>query len=309
MERLTNLVLFLLEANRPLTLSELTDAVGGYPEVGEARRRSFERDKSLLRQEGVPIKSVPLDGPEQSGYVIAKDEYYLPELGLTEEEQVALNLAASAVRWEGGAGADVALKLGLFREDNQAPAVFLESVPWLAELEAASRRRSVVRFDYRSKAREVEPYGIASKAGHWYLVGKDRSRNALRRFRVDRIETEPSFGDPGGFERPPEIDIARELPGAPWELGEGEPLEATVAVSSLVASEVAAEVGEAGVPGESGEVVFRILVSDRDAFRSWMLGWGHHGRVLGPPELVAEMVAWLESWPVASGGAEPDGDG
>lgn len=310
-ERLTNLVLVLLDARRPLTLNELADAVGGYPEAGEARRRSFERDKQLLRAEGVPIQSVAMPGAEQYGYVIPPELYYLPDLGLSPDEQLALNLAASAVRWEGGQGSDVTLKLGLFREDNHPPAVFLESLPWLAELEAASRSRSEVRFPYRSERREVEPYAIASKAGRWYLVGRDRARGALRRFRVDRIEGRPEVGPPGAFEPPAGLDVAAELPGAPWEMGEGEAVVASVAVSAVVASEVAAELGSSGSPRAGGgdELVFDIEVVDREAFRFWVLGWGQHAEVLSPPELREDIISWLSSFEQPEGGGNKEASG
>src|SRR5689334_5866547 len=58
-ERLTNIVALLLTTSRPLTLDEIADEVGGYPERGESRRAAFERDKKTLRAEGVPLEVVP----------------------------------------------------------------------------------------------------------------------------------------------------------------------------------------------------------------------------------------------------------
>jgi predicted DNA-binding transcriptional regulator YafY len=70
LERLTDLVLVLLNTKRPLTLRELGDAVPGYPPEGEARRQAFERDKRTLRDQGIAVVAEPIEGPEQMGYRI-----------------------------------------------------------------------------------------------------------------------------------------------------------------------------------------------------------------------------------------------
>ena len=57
----------------------------------------FERDKDVLREFGVPLELVDVDvwGTEQ-GYVIHKDEYYLPEIEFEPGELVALLVAAQS---------------------------------------------------------------------------------------------------------------------------------------------------------------------------------------------------------------------
>ena len=42
--------------------------------------------------------------------------------------------------------------------------------------------------------------------------------------------------------------------------------------------------------------------TNRGAFRSWVLGLGTDVEVLGPPEVRADLVAWLQAL-VAGGGA------
>jgi proteasome accessory factor B len=56
-------------------------------------------------------------------------------------------------------------------------------------------------------------------------------------------------------------------------------------------------VGEQAVAGRSddGSVVVRMAVTNRAAFRSFVLGLLDSAEVLGPPELRAEVVDWLES--------------
>ena len=43
-----------------------------------------------------------------------------------------------------------------------------------------------------------------------------------------------------------------------------------------------------------GSVVLELPVTNRDAFRSFVLGFLDHAEVMGPPELRDDMVAWLE---------------
>ncbi len=67
LERVTDLLLVLLETPRPLSLREIANRVPGYPDAHGARRQAFERDKRLLRDEGVPVLVVPIDGEDQLG--------------------------------------------------------------------------------------------------------------------------------------------------------------------------------------------------------------------------------------------------
>src|SRR5580700_7905308 len=68
LERVTDLVLVLLHTEQPLTLDAIALQVPGYPEEHAARRQAFERDKRLLRDEGIPVLTQRLTGHEQYGY-------------------------------------------------------------------------------------------------------------------------------------------------------------------------------------------------------------------------------------------------
>jgi predicted DNA-binding transcriptional regulator YafY len=49
-----------------------------------------------------------------------------------------------------------------------------------------------------------------------------------------------------------------------------------------------------------GSVVIELAVSNRPAFRSWLLGLLDHGRVLAPDELRDDVRSWLVA--IAEGG-------
>jgi predicted DNA-binding transcriptional regulator YafY len=303
LERLTNLVAVLLETRRPLTLEEIVERVPGYPPERESYRRQFERDKATLREIGVPISLEALYAFDQeTGYRIHKEDYELPPLDLTDDERVALHLAVTAVRLEGGAGEpaggagrDALLKLGGLEGVAAPTLAALPDVPALPALFDAYRRRARVTFTYRGGPRRLDPYGILFRNGRWYVVGFDADRDATRAFRADRIESGIEAGPAGSFDRPDPFDPASALRDEPWRFGDEDPVEALVAVSATQAGWVEADLGAQAVAErrDDGSIVVRMAVTNREAFRSFVLGLLDHAEVLAPPELRADMVAWL----------------
>jgi proteasome accessory factor B len=75
-ERILNLLAFLLTVGRPVTAEEIRNTVNGYGQPSdEAFRRTFERDKDLLRQLGVPLRLEHTDAWEvEQGYVVSPDQ-------------------------------------------------------------------------------------------------------------------------------------------------------------------------------------------------------------------------------------------
>lgn len=299
LERLTNLVATLLDTRRPLTLEEIVELVPGYPDDKMSYRRQFERDKDTLRGIGIPVRLEGVDsfGPEQ-GYRIPPDEYYLPSLDLSSEEQAALHVAVTAVRLEGGpAPTEALLKLG-GREGEAAHALAaLPTVPALPALFDAYRTRSTVTFTYRGARRHVDPWGILFRRGHWYVVGHDRDRGEQRSFRVDRIDDEVDVGSPGAFDPPARLEPGALLRDEPWQYGEERVVVARVLVDGSQAGAVVEHVGSEAVVErrDDGSVVLELPVTNTAAFRSFVLGLLDAAEVLGPPELRAEMIDWLES--------------
>lgn len=297
---MTNLVTFLLHTRRAVSLQEVVEQVPGYPAGVSARRQAFERDKRLLREEGLPLSE------ENGHYRIRPEDYYLPELDLTPEERVALNVALAAVSVTPEQGRTALRKLGGTELGAYAPEgalsqgaqlVDLPALPFLPVLHSATRNRAVVHFGYRGERRRVEPYGLLFREGRWYLAGGDLDRGARRTFRIDRIEAPVEAGTPGAFEPPESFEPADSLARRPWLVGGEEPVTAVVAVDGVLAGKVTAELGEEAVRERrpDGSSIFAFIVTNRSAFRAWLLGLRHHAEVVDPPELRAEVVAWLES--------------
>jgi proteasome accessory factor B len=298
LERLLNLTVALLETLRPLSAEEIGRRVPGYPDPGEAFHRAFERDKEDLREMGIPISlsEIPGTDPPADGYRIRKEDYYLDDPGLDPDELAALRLASTAVRLDGIQGVEGLWKLGglVGEAEPPVPMSAIPTDPRLADLFAAVTERAAVTFRYRDEERTVEPHRIDYQRGRWYLTGHDRLRGEQRNFRIDRIEGGVAVGPGGAFERPEGQRAGR--PAQPWEFGEGEPITARLAVDGDHALWAVRHLGEAAVVehGDDDSVVVEVPVTDPGAFRSFVVTFLDHAELLGPPELRADLVAWLE---------------
>ena len=217
LERLINLTAALLNTERLLTADELHERVPGYADDRNTFRRAFERDKETLRDMGVPISMGLLDpdDPNLLGYRVRGDEYYLPDPQLEPDELAALHLAASAVRLEGAGGVEALWKLGGAVAEG-GPVAELAALPGAAHLVSlfgAISVRQAVRFEYREATREVDPFRLSFRNGHWYLAALDHTRGEERSFRLDRITGGVvRVGEPDAFARPALTTRTRKRP-------------------------------------------------------------------------------------------------
>jgi predicted DNA-binding transcriptional regulator YafY len=312
LERVTDLLLVLLDTNRPLSLREIALRVPGYPDGHDARRQAFERDKRLLRDEGVPVATEPVDGDDQVGYRVDPDAYYLPDLGLEPDEQAALNLAVAGVHLGEPIGRDALSKLGMGGQwpgrGAPLPVVDLplvDGLPALPVLFDAVRNQAVVGFTYRGEPRSVDVAGIRFRGGHWYAVGWDRHRDQARTFRVDRIDGVPVVGEAGSAVLPDGFDADGTFTRDPWHFGTGEAVEVDVAVDAAEAPRVVTELGPDAVVERSddGGLVVRLVVTETVALVSWVLDLLDHAEVLRPAEVRDAVVSRLASFvdPVPAG--------
>ena len=143
----------------------------------------------------------------------------------------------------------------------------------------ALAHRKTVGFDYhamntgQTERRSVEPYGIFFVGSHWYLVARDRDREELRNFRLNRMSGvkvnasrpgSPDYEIPAGFQLR-EHARSREA----WELGDGEVLEAIV--EFRVPSGAAAAAARLGEPVDGSDARRRFRPRRVDVFARWLL--------------------------------------
>ncbi len=295
LERVTDLVLVLLDTRQPLTLDAIAHQVPGYPPEHSARRQAFERDKRLLRDEGIPVLTQRLPGHEQYGYLIDRDSFYLPDLDLEPDEQVALHLAVAGVHLGDPSGRDALLKLGAAGLGDVRPIASMVPSAALIELFEAVRTHATATFAYRSETRRVVPVGLWFRFGHWYLVAWDLDRAAVRTFRVDRIEGDVSRGDADDAVVPQDVDVEAALPDEPWEVEGEDRVEMRIRVDALEARRVAEEVGQDKVVErlDDGSVELVLGVSSFASIRFWVLGLLDHATIVSPPAFRQQLVEWL----------------
>ncbi|MDP9407100.1 MAG: WYL domain-containing protein, partial [Actinomycetota bacterium] len=166
--------------------------------------------------------------------------------------------------------------------------------PALEPCLAGLRARQVLRFPYRAASasasstavtdREVEPWGVVSWRGRWYLVGHDRSRDDVRAFRLSRI-TGPvrAVGPRGAVPPPPEgVDLVGKVAAL---VGEPAALTARLRVRAGRAGELRREAVHPPAPsGTPGWDELEVTAQDAERLADRVAGFGADVVVLDPPE-------------------------
>ncbi|MEU0882348.1 WYL domain-containing protein [Lentzea sp. NPDC005914] len=299
-ERLVNLVLCLLSTRQYLTAERIRAIVPGYHEAptDEAFFRMFERDKSELRDLGVPLETGRQSNAEgaEDGYRIARRDYELGDIDLEPDEAAAVALAARL--WDSpqltGAvhGALIKLRAAGVDVDQDAPAAVEPKVranePAFPPLLQAVQAGQVVAFDYRKpppggqKERTVEPWGVVAWRGKWYLVGWDRDRDDTRCFRLSRVvgQVRP-VGKPGAFKVPEGVDLMSLIARTEVDPHHTAPAKIWVAKDRAQGLRRHAKVIE---ERDGGDVV-EIDLKFPDSAAKWLAGFGPDVVVLEPEVL------------------------
>lgn len=305
-ERLLNLVLCLLSTKRYLSVQEIREKVPGYQEGNdEAFRRMFERDKAELREIGVPLETGSNTSREDDpGYRIAQRDYQLPDISLTADEAAAVVLAGRL--WQqaplAGATGSALTKLRAAGMQAEGPAGLEPRVgvtePAFEACWQAARDGRALRFDYRNpgrdapQTRDVEPWGVVSWHGHWYLVGHDRDRDAPRVFRLSRVVgAATAYGEPGTVTRPAGVSL-REMVAR--SVDETPTATATVRVRRAAGGELR-RAATAVRPDEDGWEVLEVGYSDPERLAAGVAGYGPDAVVLAPDEVRDAVVRRLRA--------------
>ncbi len=306
-ERLVNLVLCLLSTRSYLTADRIRGIVAGYADApsDEAFFRMFERDKAELRDLGVPLetgRNSAFDATD--GYRIARRDYELGDIDLEPDEAAAVALAVRL--WEApeltGAANGALLKLraaGVDVDEVSAPTVepkVRATEPAFAPLLAAVDAGRAVTFDYRRSppgdvmTRSVEPWGVVSWRGRWYLVGRDRDRDAPRCFRLTRIVGDvATVGKPGAVRRPAGINLMDYVLVGEKEQRPTTPARVWVATGRAHGvRRQATRIGPLTLDGQSGDEM-TVELRFPESAAGWLAGHGADVVVLAP-ELLRKAV-------------------
>jgi len=121
-------------------------------------------------------------------------------------------------------------------------------------------------------------------------------RDAVRAFRADRIDGDVEVGDPDAFDAPADFRPDDHVESRAWLLGDDPGVTARLRVDAEHLDGMLAQIGsDAQVDDTDDEhAVVEMTVTNRAAFRTFVLGFLEHAEVLAPADLRADMVSWLE---------------
>src|SRR5512147_599986 len=260
-QRLLDLAALLLKAAEPVSWREIQEQFPeDYGGSGEAAIRKFERDKADLLELGIPVRWAAGDEDLPAGYVLDKDEFYLPDLKLPPEDLALLYLAGSAALANGsfpyardlahafnklsfaarapGASESAALAARALSADEGGDVGIATRLEELSRAIAHKKRVHIAYAGAKRRERterDVEPYGLFQQGGAWYLVGWCKLRSAIRTFHVARIEAlavNPSAPRTPDFAPRKDFSLAEHAAREPWEFYEHRPVRCRVRVDA-----------------------------------------------------------------------------
>ena len=219
-ERLINLTLALLASKRYLSKAEILRNIPGYEGSPETKERMFERDKDDLRSLGIQIDVNNFDPlfEDEQGYLIKSDSFQFAENEFTKEELLLLTMAANL--WHDSAveidSQNALLKIqslsGPVENDMTTIPTLRITEDWqlLVSIFTAVQNKQILEFSYRGKKRQVNPYGLYSSKGFWYLIAFEI--NVIKSFKLVRIEGEVDLiGEKDAFEKPVNFNVGNFL--------------------------------------------------------------------------------------------------
>jgi proteasome accessory factor B len=320
-ERLVNLVIALLTTRGFITAEKIRSSVAGYSDSpnAEAFSRMFERDKNELRDLGIPLEVGRVSALDPSeGYRINRDAYALRPVELTADEAAAVAVATGL--WQSPElitatqGALLKLRAAGVEVDPDAQVAIASAsgVPGLRGSEdvlgillSAIDSRQAVQFMHRpSRAepyttRTVEPWGVVTEKGRWYLVGHDRDRDATRTFRLSRIGGDVTpIGATGAVTVPDGLDLRKIVAQT---VSEVTATSAGGQATVWVAEGRATALRRAGRPtgarrfaGRDGDVI-ELDIGSVDGLARDIAGYGADAIVLEPQSMRDDVLARLRA--------------
>ncbi|MEI6251031.1 MAG: WYL domain-containing protein, partial [Actinomycetes bacterium] len=223
-----------------------------------------------------------------------------PEMHFSPEESSLLAIASDAWRRSGYSGnsATTLLKLQgagvpvLDVIDNRIE--FTYSPLWKMVAEAILNRE-VISFQYRRRdgevtIRELEPYRLHFRSQRWYLIGKDRSRDAIRTFVLTRfIGGLTLSGKSDEFQIPNRFDSSEHIVSA---LSES---QTVTVIASGGAISILRKLASSEKQIDDLFVQFEILVADEEEFLFQLLTQTAEFQVLSPAALRDRAISIFEA--------------
>src|SRR6478736_8401354 len=326
--RQLSLISFLMAQGRPVSALEIKREVEGYSDMNDdAFARRFYADRAELESLGIELGvEKPGDGFfEAELYSLPPENFYLDPISFSDDELAALSTALMLLT-DGGFAYAEPLRLALqqvawghpnpLQEGERAPVEMAMTASAggrdlsqrLSKIETAISRRKTIEFTYftmergETEKRKVDPYHLVFRSGQFYLIGHAHEREAVRVFRLSRIQGKVGYASKAEHDFSPPENFDRRDYGqrADWQLGEIRG-RAQIFVRDRIAWLIERDFGAYGelrpakkadgAPGK-GSVFETDYASPRELI-SWVLRWRQNAEVLGPDELREEAESRL----------------
>jgi proteasome accessory factor C len=326
--RQLSLISFLMAQGRPVSALEIKREVEGYSDMNDdAFARRFYADRAELESLGIEL------GVEKPGegffeaelYSLPPENFYLDPIKFSDDELAAMSTALMLLS-EGEFAYAEPLRLALqqvawghpnpLKEGERAPVEMAmtasaggrELSQRLSKIETAISRRKTVEFTYytmerdETEKRKVDPFHLVFRGGQFYLIGHAHEREAVRVFRLSRIQGKVGYASKAEHDFSPPENFDRRDYGqrADWQLGETRG-RAQIFVRDRIAWLIERDFGAYGelrtakkadgAPGK-GSVFETDYASPRELI-AWVLRWRQNAQVLGPDELREEAESRL----------------
>src|SRR3954452_14608370 len=314
---------------RPVSALEIKREVEGYSDMNDdAFARRFYADRAELESLGIQL------GVEKPGegffeaelYSLPPENFYLDAISFDDAELAALSTALMLLT-DGGFAYAEPLRLALQQvawghpnplteSETRAPVEMAMTASAggrdlsqrLSKIETAISRRKTIEFTYytmerdETEKRKVDPFHLVFRGGQFYLIGHSHERDAVRVFRLSRIQGKVGYASKAEHDFSPPEDFDRRDYGqrADWQLGEIRGT-ATIFVRDRIAWLIARDFGaygslraarkSDGAPGK-GSVFETDYASPRELI-AWVLRWRQNAQVLEPGELREEAESRL----------------
>jgi predicted DNA-binding transcriptional regulator YafY len=321
--RQLSLISFLMAQGRPVSALEIKREVEGYSDMNDdAFARRFYADRAELESLGIQL------GVEKPGegffeaelYSLPPENFYLDPIKFSDEELAALSTALMLLT-DGGFAYAEPLRLALqqvawghpnpLNEGERAPVEMAMTASAggrdlsqrLSKIETAISRRKTIEFTYytmergETEKRKVDPYHLVFRGGQFYLIGHSHEREAVRVFRLSRIQGKVGYASKAEHDFSPPEDFDRRDYGsrADWQLGETRGT-AKIWIRERIAWLIERDFGSYGelrnvkksddAPGK-GRVFETSYASERELI-AWVLRWRQNAQVLAPDDLREE---------------------
>jgi predicted DNA-binding transcriptional regulator YafY len=277
----------------------------------DVTERAARRYIAILREANIPVESTP--GP-YGGYRVGRG-IRLPPLVFTATEALGLVMAVldgshAAADADDPVGAALGKIIRALPEKVSGPAATMRQHASAVPLRGIARPRTDttsalvnaiaaqhrVDIDYRSQSgrrwlENVDPWAVVVRHGRWYLLCHSHRANAVRAYRIDRIQA-VTGEDRQQFQAPEDldyVDLLEQHLGAGWEF---ETKVVFDAPCDEVARYVRPPMGRLSETGDGARCVLTGTTSNPAMYAGeWLAAIPITFHVEGGPELRAAVAA------------------